>query len=61
MESVDIISDFLAGGDTVDIFYLDFQEAFNTVPHFRLIEKLTSFCLLNKTLNVLYDFLNFSC
>ena len=57
LESVDIINDFLADGDTVDIFYLDFQKAFDTVPHFRLIEKLSSFGITDKTLNVIHDFL----
>lgn len=57
LESVDIINDMLARGEYVDIFYLDFQKAFDTVPHFRLIEKLKSYGICDKLLDVLGDFL----
>ena len=58
LESFDIINDLLANGVCVDIFYLDFQKAFDTVPHYRLIEKLRSFGVCNKLLNVIADFLS---
>ena len=57
MESFDVINDMLANGDAIDIFYLDFQKAFDTVPHYRLIEKLKSFGLCDGLLNVIADFL----
>ena len=57
MESFDVINDMLANGESVDIFYLDFQKAFDTVPHYRLIEKLKSFGLCSGLLNVISDFL----
>ena len=58
LESLDSICDILAGGGTVDIFYLDFQKAFDTVPHNRLKIKLESYGICNKTLNVISDFLD---
>ena len=48
----------LAKGECVDIFYLDFQKAFDTVPHYRLLEKLLSFGIANKTLFSIKDFLS---
>ena len=38
-------------------FYLDFQKAFDTVPHYRLLEKLQSFGIANHTLFAVRDFL----
>ena len=57
LEAIDVIFDMIASGETVDIFYLDFQKAFDTVPHFRLFVKLSSFGIHGKTLNVIRDFL----
>ena len=58
LEALDLIFDMIANGETVDIFYLDFQKAFDTVPHFRLLVKLSSFGINGKTLNVIRDFLS---
>ena len=58
LESIDIINDLLANGEYVDIFYLDFQKAFDTVPHYRLLEKLKSFGICGKMLDVVADFLS---
>ena len=58
LEALDIIFDMIANGENVDIFYLDFQKAFDTVPHFRLLVKLSSFGIHGKTLNVVQDFLS---
>ena len=58
LESFDIINDFLSEGETVDIFYLDFQKAFDSVPHYRLLVKLKSFGINNKTLDTISDFLS---
>ena len=57
LESIDFINDMLAQGVCVDIFYLDFQKAFDTVPHYRLLEKLLSYGIVNKTLLAVNDFL----
>jgi hypothetical protein len=58
LESLDIIFDLLTQGDAVDIFYLDFQKAFDTVPHYRLYIKLQSFGIHGKILNAIFDFLS---
>ena len=58
LESVDFINDMLSKGECVDILYLDFQKAFDTVPHFRLIEKLLSFGITDKPLFAIKDFLS---
>lgn len=36
------ITKCLDEGDTVDVIYLDFQKAFDTVPHVRLLRKMAS-------------------
>ena len=36
-------SKHLDRGELIDVIYLDFQKAFDSVPHQRLIQKLTSF------------------
>ena len=58
LESLDIIFDMIAEGESVDIFYLDFQKAFDTVPHYRLFTKLSSFGIHEKMLNMIRDFLS---
>ena len=58
LESVDIINEMLGDGEDVDIFYLDFQKAFDSVPHHRLLIKLESMDITNKTLSVISDFLS---
>ena len=57
LESVDSITDILAKGESVDIFYMDFQKAFDTVPHNRLRIKLEAYGISCKTLDVISDFL----
>ena len=58
LESLDIINEMLANGEWVDVFYLDFWKAFDSVAHFRLIEKLRSFGICGSILNVISDFLS---
>ena len=58
LECMDIVNKIIADGDFVDILYLDFQKAFDTVPHRRLLAKLESYGIKGKTLNVLTDFLS---
>ena len=58
LESLDRVFDMIAEGESVDIFYLDFQKAFDTVPHYRLFVKLSSFGIHGKMLNTIFDFLS---
>ena len=58
LEAVDSINDMLAEGEDVDIFFLDFQKAFDSVPHHRLLIKLQNLGIRGKPLNVIADFLS---
>ena len=42
----------------VDAIYLDFQKAFDTVPHKRLLSKLSGYGIVNNVLNWIEDFLS---
>ena len=57
LEAVDYINDQLTQDDNVDIFYLDFQKAFDTVPHDKLMMKLKNLGLNNQLLAIITDFL----
>ena len=48
----DKIDDILGNGDDVDILYLDFQKAFDTVPHHRLLHKLKMYGISGSTLYI---------
>ena len=41
-----------------DVIYLDFQKAFDTVPHYRLIKKLDAYGIKSTLLLWIKDFLN---
>ena len=45
----DKIVDNMDQGNTVDVIYLDFQKAFDKVPHLRLIEKVKSLGINEQT------------
>ena len=49
--------DMLDQNDSLDILYLDFMKAFDSVPHKRLISKLKSYGITGRTLTVIEDFL----
>ena len=57
-ECFDKIDEILNNGGDVDILYLDFQKAFDTVPHKRLIHKLKMYGITGKTLDIIEDFLS---
>ena len=54
---LDYFTKHLDEGYSVDVIYLDFQNAFDTVPHQRLIQKLSSFWIHGKMLQRIKDFL----
>ena len=57
LETMDTINDYLAEGNCADIFYFDFSKAFDSVPHHRLLTKLTNYGLPKQLLNIIRDFL----
>ena len=48
---------FLNDGNSIDIVYLDFRKAFDTVPHKRLLMKLKSYGITGKIFQWIEDFL----
>ena len=57
LKVLDEISEMLDSGVPVDIVYTDFQKAFDSVPYRRLLAKLESYGIQNKTLAWLKSFL----
>ena len=57
LQVLDYFTQHLDKGDSVDVIYLDFQKAFDSVPHQRLIQKLSSFGVHGKILQWIKDFL----
>ena len=57
MYVLDYFIQHLEQGDSVDAIYLHFQKAFDSVPHQRLIQKLSSFGVHGKILQWIKDFL----
>ena len=51
------VDELLEKNDNVDIIYLDFQKAFDSVPHKRLMHKLKMYGITGKTLAIISDFL----
>ena len=43
LQLLNYLTHHLDNGYSIDVIYLDFQKAFDTVPHQRLLQKLTSF------------------
>ena len=57
LEAMNIWTELLKHNVSVDILYLDYGKAFDTVPHQRLLKKLQSIGIKGKILNWLQDFL----
>jgi sarcosine oxidase/L-pipecolate oxidase len=51
-------SSALGGGDCTDIIYLDFQKAFDTVPHQRLLKIIQAYGISGTTYEWIKDFLH---
>ena len=58
LETVDIVTSELASGRTVDIVYLDFVKAFDTVPHKRLLVNLEAYGIDEQLCAWVKDFLS---
>ena len=58
LEILNIWSEALMHGIPVDVLYLDYQKAFDSVPHLRLIRQVNSFGITGKALNWLKAFLS---
>ena len=51
-------TDALDNGHIIDIIYTDFQKAFDSVTHKRLLSKIKSYGIEGNILNWIYTFLN---
>jgi hypothetical protein len=58
LEAVDIVTSELASGRPVDLVYLDFAKAFDTVPHKRLLAKLAAYGIDEQLCARVKDFLS---
>lgn len=58
LDVLDTWTDILDDNGGVDVIYMDFQKAFDKVPHRRLIEKLSAHGIRGKVLNWICDFLS---
>ena len=58
LECMDAVSDILIRDGAADILYLDFQKAFDSVPHKRLLCKLRAYGITGKSLAIIREFLS---
>jgi len=57
LDVLDIWSRLLDEGDNVDVVYLDFAKAFDTVPHSRMMNKLYSYGIRGKVWSWIEDYM----
>lgn len=57
LEAFEMWTRWLDEGNNVDIVYLDYQKAFDRVPHLRLLNKLHAYGIRGQTLRWVQDFL----
>ncbi|XP_065640687.1 probable RNA-directed DNA polymerase from transposon BS [Hydra vulgaris] len=57
LETFDIITTEIENGYPVDILFLDFAKAFDKVPHYRLIHKISNYGIKGNILNWIDSFL----
>ena len=58
---LEVLNDFskmVENGDCIDVIYLDFSKAFDTVPHQRLLSKLKAYGIQNNMLSWIESFLS---
>jgi len=53
---LDYLTRHLNNGHSIDVIYLDFQKAFHTVPHRRLLQKVVSFGICGNVLKWIESF-----
>ena len=58
LETLNEITRIMESGDAVDIIYLDFRKAFDSVSHGRLLIKLQKFGIVGNLLKIVEDFLS---
>ena len=58
LQFLETVTDYIDKGYPVNVIYLDFQKAFDNVPHRRLIHKLTTHGIGGKVLNCIRDWLS---
>jgi hypothetical protein len=57
LEIMDHWTDLLDEGKNIDVIYLDFQKAFDTVPHMRLLKKMEAYGICGEVLAWVKGFL----
>ena len=57
LEMLDIWSRLLDEGDNVDVVYLDFVKAYDTVPHSRMMYNLYSYGIRGKVWSQIEDYM----
>ena len=57
LESIDLITNTLREGKTVDVIYTDFDKAFDKVCHAKLLQKLEAYGIKGKLLRWIESFL----
>lgn len=58
LDCMNTVYDIMEDGSNVDILYLDFMKAFDSVSHNKLLSKLQSYGIGGKTLSIVKDFLS---
>ena len=58
LEFLEYVSDYVDQGFPIDVIYLDFQKAFDKVPHKRLMKKINSLGITGKIYDWIEDWLN---
>ena len=58
LEVMEEITQALDKGEDVDVIYLDFVQAFDKVPHQRLLQKLSAYGIKGKAYNWMKGFLS---
>ena len=57
LEFMEKVAKYLDSGEPVDVIYLDFQKAFDKVPHFRLLARLEEIGITGKLLDWIREWL----